>query len=255
MASEINSSWLIGSFALASNATLVVNGNNRTIPAGPWYLTDATAGVSLLTKVQTEIAAVVGGSTVVVCKDRKVRILSGGGALTLSIPASLQAVLGMVGSPTVGTTIVADYVSTLLWSPGWPETSNGHPVDSDGYDVTDRVVSVSPSGLSANVVQHTTQRQAAWSWYYVKRSRSWLTKAPGEFVRFRADVLEPGFRFKLYSNVGEDETSSSAATLPTAFGPYLAVELDPRWYVRAETSTDALGASFGLSAIKTSDLS
>ena len=74
-------------------------------------------------------------------------------------------------------------------------------------------------------------------------------------ARFRADVLEPGFRFKLYSNVGEDETSLSAATLPTAFGPYLAVELDPRWYVRAETSTDALGASFGLSAIKTSDLS
>lgn len=252
---DISSSWIIGSFVLAANATLTVNGNARTITAGTWYLRDATSTLSLITKVQTEIAAVVGGSTVVIGKDRKLRITSGGGALTLAVPSTLQAVLGLPASPTVGTSIVADSVSTLLWSPGWPETPNGHPVESDGWDVYDRVMTASASGLTTNVTTHHSQRLASWSWFAVKQSRCWSSaKSPGEFVRFFADVLVPGYRFKLYSDMSEDESSSSAVTWTTAYGPYVARDLEFRWYSRFEPTTDQLGSNINLDALKTAEI-
>lgn len=252
---EISSAWLIGSFTLASSATITVNGNAHIVAAGTYYLRDATAGRSLLAAVQTAIAAEVGGTTVVIGKDRLVRVISGGGALTLAIPATLRDVLGLVASPTVGTTVVATSISTLLWSPGWPETPNGHPVESDGYDVHDRVVKTSPSGLSTYVTTHHSQRLASWSWFAVRQSRCWSsTKAPGEYVRFFADVLVPGFRFNLYSEIGEDELSSTAVTWTTAYGPYIARELEYKWYSRFEPTTDQLGSNINLDALLTAEI-
>jgi hypothetical protein len=253
---EISSTWVVGSFTLASNATLTVNGNARTVDAGTRYLYDATPSRSWISELQTEIAAVVPDSTVFIGKDRKLRIVSGGGALTLAVPVALQAITGLPASPTVGTTIVADSISTLLWSPGWPETPNGHPVASDGWDVHDRIMTSSPSGLTVNVTTHHSQRLASWSWFAVKAARCWTSaKAPGEFVRFFDEVLVPGYRFKLYSDMAEDESSSTAVTWVTAYGPYVARDLNYQWYSRFEPTTDQLGSNIDLDALKTAEIS
>ena len=187
--------------------------------------------------------------------DRKLRIVSGGGALTLTIPTSLQAVLGLPGSPSVGTTIVADSISTLLWSPGWPETPVGNPTHADGYDVTDRTFTSSATGLTTDVVIHATQRIASWSWYAVPPARAWTASSlGGEYHRFRADVLMPGYRFKLYTNVEENEALATAVTWPTAKGPFVARELADDWYSRHIAETDDVGADIMLMGLKTSEI-
>jgi hypothetical protein len=251
--SVISTAWLVGEIVLDNDATISINGSDRTVSAGRYMLRDATTAISLLDAVQTAIADVVASSTVRLCEDRLVRIVSGGGALTLTIPTSLQDALGMTGSPAVGTTVAGTSISNLLWSPGWPETPLGNPVHADGYTVTDRVVSVSPTGLTSNVVKHHSQTIANWAWAAVPAARAWTASdAGGEFHRFRTDVLEPGYRFALYSNVDEDSTSSTAVTWPTAKGPYIARDLPDDWYRRAVPATDSVGANIELSAVKTS---
>lgn len=250
-------SWLIGSFTLAANATVVVNGNNRTIDAGTYYLRDATSSLSLIAALQTEIAAVVGGSTVVIGQDRKLRIISGGGALTLTIPTSLQEVLGLPANPAVGTTVTASNVSTLLWSPGWNGTTRDHPADVSGRLVYDRVHLSSATGLTQTVVTHSSQRLAEWSWFAVRQARVWTTDdgEPGEFMRFWTDVLIPGQRFKLYREVAEDDASATAVTWPSpALGPYVMREPDFEWYQRFDSRTDSLGANLNLKAIVTAEI-
>lgn len=251
----ISTSWLVGEIVLASDATITINGSDRTVSAGRYMLRDATTAISLIDAVQTAIADVVASSTVRVCADRLIRIVSGGAALTLTIPSSLQAALGLPGSPTVGTTVTASSVSNLLWSPGWPETPINHPTHAEGFTSTDRVVSVSPTGQTANGVLHHTQTLASWAWSAVRPERTWTaSEAGGEFVRFRADVLEPLYRFALYTDVSEDSASTSAVTWPTAKGPYIARELPDEWYIRTVAATDSVGAELSLTAIKTSTI-
>lgn len=252
---EIYSSWLVGSFTLASTATITVNGNAHNVAAGTYYLRDATTSISLVDAVQAAIAAEVGGSTVAIGKDRKLRIISGGGALTLLIPAVLQAVLGLAAAPTVGTTVTADNVSTLLWSPGWPATTEGFPVDASGWTETDLVITTSPSGLTQNFTAHNTQTLAEWTWSTVKPSRVWTSAAlGGEYRRFFDDVLLAGSRFKFYSRTLEDEASSASVSWVTAKGPYRLRNPNFRWYRRTVASTDAVGAELGLEAILTSEI-
>ena len=253
--SAIDSSWLVGEFVLAVNATVTINATDRTITTGRYYLRDATSALSLIAALQTEVAAVVGGSTVVIGQDRILRVISGGGALTLAIPASLRDVLGLVAAPAVGTTVAATSISTLLWSPGWPETTTGHPVWADGFDARDRVHTMSPTGLTSTVTTHHTQRKASWFWSAVPSDRCWSSsEAGGEFYRFFTDVLVPGYRFKLYSQVSEDVSSSTAVTWPTAFGPYVARELSDEWYSRFIPTTDSLGSNITLMASITSEI-
>jgi hypothetical protein len=252
----IVSSVLIGSFTLAANATLVVNGNNTVIAAGDYYLRDPTAANSLVDEIEAAVDSIVPGSTVYIGKDRLLRIVSGGGALTLSVPASLREVLGLVAAPTVGTTVVGTSISTLLWSPGWPETPVGMPAGVEGRVISDRTVNSSATGLTVEVTEHHSMTMASWNWTAVPQDRAWTSaEDPGEFVRFREDVLIPGFRFKLYSQVSEDSASSSAITWPSPpFGPYIAHTLPPEWYDRFVPNSDAVGANIDLEAIKTSEL-
>jgi len=253
--SAIETAWLVGEFVLASNATVTVNATPKVIAAGRYYLRDSTAARSLVDKLADIIDDVVPGSTVTICKDRLLRIVSGGGALTLAIPASLQAVTGLAASPTVGTTVTADAISTLLWSPGWPETPTGNPTHADGFDVSDRTLLVSPTGLTASAVIHAEQRHASWSWQAVAAARVWTASdAGGEFHRFRDDVLMPARRFKLYTAISEDAASATAVSWSTAKGPYIARELPDDWYRRTVENTDAVGADIELAAIKTSEI-
>lgn len=250
----INTSWLIGSVTLQNDATIVVNGNNQTVPAGTYYLWDSDNDLNLVRQVQNAIAAEVPGTTVAIGKDRKLRITSGGGALTLGIPTTLRDVTGL-GAIGLGTTVTAGNISTLLWSPSWPETPGSHPVGTAGYRTYDRVVSSSASGQTVNVNWHNYQTLTSLSWSAVPQSRTWTTgELGGEFVRFYREVLIPGMRWKLYSNVSEDSASTLSVTWPTAIGPYICHNIAPEWYQRFVASSDAIGSNIELEGITTSEI-
>jgi hypothetical protein len=246
--------WLVGSVRLASNATLVVNASNRTVDAGTYYLRDATSSLSLIAELQTEIAAVVPGSTVYISRDRKLRISSGGGALTLTVPAALQAVTGLPGSPTPSTLIVADAPSTLLWSPTWRGTPQGVPLGVDAREIDDAVQTISPTGATVRTTVHATQSVNAWAWPAVPQERVWTTgELGGEFVRFAEDVLRTGRRWKFYDSIDEDDASATAVTWTTAQGPYITPIRDAvDWYKRMVATLDTW-ANITINGVLTSE--
>lgn len=238
----IESSWLVGAATLDSDATIVVGGNNVVISADTKYLRDATAGNSWIDAIQTGIAGVHAGSTVTVLQNRKVKIDLNGNSATLTIPSALQEWLGFTGSPySAATSFTAENVSTLLWSPGWPETTIGHPVGTEGYEAPNWVQTSSASGQTIRTTQHgTSAKLTELMWAQVKRARVWTTDGgePGEFERFRIDVLAPGYRWKLYSGITEDESSSSAVSWTTAVGPYVIRDPEWKWWNRAVANAD-----------------
>jgi hypothetical protein len=224
----VNSTWLIGSFTLAANATIVINGNNAVISADTYYLRHATAGLGLIGVIQTALQVHVASVSVFIGKDRKLRITAGV-ALTLTIPASLQAVTGLIGSPAVGSTVSAASISTLLWSPSYPETSE-NPSGVTGRRTYDRVQTVSPTGYTTRTTTHHYTTVNQWSWFHVPQARAWTTDAgePGEFWRWWLDVGNQGMRFQLYpgESLSEDSAVTTTVTWPTALGPYVASKAD-----------------------------
>ena len=255
MATAITSSWVIGSFDLAATVAITVNGTNYNIAAGTYYLRDSNSDLSLIAQLQTAIATEVPGSTVVLCKDRKMRVISGGGNITLSMPVALRTETGFGASTGPGTTLTATNISNLLWSPGWPDTPIGHPVQTEGRTVYDRVVNSSPDGMVVSVNYHHVQTVGQWQWFQVPQTRSWTTaESPGEYKRFYDDVLIPGYRFKHYSGVEEDSSSTSTISLGTGFGPYIAHTLQSDWYQRWEPGSDSLGTNIELQGILTREI-
>ena len=226
----VNSTWLVGSFTLAANATIVINGSDAVISADTYYLRHATAGLSLIAAMQTAMQVHVASVSVFIGRDRKLRITAGV-ALTLTIPASLQAVTGLAGSPTVGSTVSATSISTLLWSPSYPETAET-PSGITGDRNYDRVQTASATGLTTRTTVHHYTTVNSWTWFHVPQDRSWTTDAgaPGEFWRWWLDVGNPGLRFQLYpgESLSEDSTVTTTVTWPTALGPYVANKGDLR---------------------------
>lgn len=231
---------LVGSFTLASNATVVINGSNAVIPAGTYYLRDPTTALSLIDTLEDALQVHVASATVRVLGSLVVQI-SAGVALTLSIPAALRDVLGLPASPSVGTTITGT-APTLLWSGGWPATPIEHPRGVDARPEWDRVQTSSPDGLTTNTTVHGYAQVSGWRWFMVTQGRVWgsgsgVLGAPGEFARFASDVLVPGQRFKLYQ--GADEGAATPITWPTpARGPYKARDWTSNWWSRAVDGVD-----------------
>jgi hypothetical protein len=241
---------------LVSAATVTVNGEDYEIAAGTYYLRDATPALSLIAQLELAIQNEVAGASVFIGKDRLLKIGGDGNVLTLAIPSALQGPLGLVGSPTPSAAISATSYSTLLWSAGWPERTNGHPVGTDGREQYDRVVTSSASGQTVRTVWHTKQTIASFSWSAVPAARAWTTaELPGEFKVFFDTVLADGFRWKLYSQVSEDAVVPTTVTWPTALGPYKAHVLPSDWYRRFDERSDSIGANIDLEAIKTGEIS
>jgi len=244
-------SWLIGSFELAANATITVNGAPVVIGAGAYYLRDASPALSLIDTVQAAIA----GSTITIGRNRKVRITFAGGT-TIAIPVALRAALGFT-QPSYGPSliIIAESVSRLLWSPGWPEKPRHSPVVAEGRKHWDRVMTSSPTGETVDVTLHHSMTLADWSWSAVRPDRAWTAAAaPGEYVDFFERIIVFGHPFKLYPQIEESDSSATAVTWTTPFGPYVVPDPDYDWYTRFSPNTDAVGANIEIAAMKTSEL-
>jgi hypothetical protein len=237
------SSWLIGSITLASSATIVVNGvSNAVIPAGTYYLYDATASLSLLDVILTAVAPFMTDEAIVVLESRKIRVTASV-AFTWTIPTELQDALGFGAAIPSTTSATASAVSDLLWSPGWCATTIGHPGGVTGYEQSQTVRTASPSGLSQRHTTHGTSAvMTSLEWMFVLRSRAWTVGedngTPGDYRRFWRVVLNPGLRWKLYPETEEDDASSTPVTWPTALGPYKTMRARDDWWTRAIASTD-----------------
>lgn len=257
MPTSIGSSWLIGAFELTSNATIVVDGiNNAVVPAGEYYLDDPSSSLSLLSAILTAVTPFMTTPAVFIGLDRKIHVTAGA-AFTWAIPVSLQPILGFGASIPSTTSATAADISTLLWSPGWPETTLGHPVGTTGWIVPQWTQTSSPSGQTIRTTQLGDPTQLTeLAWNFVLRARTMTSDLgePGEYQRFFIDVLVPGRRFKLYRGILEDDGDPSAAPITSPLGPYKIRDPDFRWYERAipDASTHA---NIDLKAQATSELS
>ena len=231
---------LVGSFDLEANATVVINGNNATVPAGTYYLHDAISALSLIATLEAALQVYVASVQVRVLGSLVVQITADV-ALTLSIPVSLRAVLGLPASPAVSSTIIGT-APTLLWSATWPGTPIEHPRGIAARPEWDRVQTSSPDGLTTHTTVHGYAQISGWRWMMVPQSRVWksgsgVLGAPGEFARFSSDVLVPGHRFKMYQDAQEG-SPTPIVWPPTGFGPYRARDWSSAWWNREVSSLD-----------------
>ncbi len=247
----ITTAWLVGSIRLSTNATFTVSGEPCIIPAGSYYLWDADPDLSLLDQIVAAIDAAdmltPGSVTAFVREDRKVQIDydDNESTVTIQFPAVLATAIGFETSEYPdATTFVGTAIPSLLWSPGWPETTEGSPVGVAGHRIHDRIMTSSSTGLTANVTTHHYTTQVTVSWFAVPSERAWTeAEAPGELVDFMERVIVPGRHMKLYSQVTEDAASSAEVTWPAANGPYVVPDVPYDWYRRFHPNTDSLGAN------------
>lgn len=246
MDTKIYSSWLIGSTELTASASLTVNGTPAAVAEGSYYLRDPVTAHSLIDAVQAAIVAVVPGSTVYVGQDRKVRIAFGASS-TLAIPLALRAPLGFTEASYGATVLLeAESVSTLLWSPGCPETSAGSPVGAEGHKVFDRTITASACGRVFDVTVRNSLTLVDWSWSAVKPSRAWTpgpAPLPGEYADFFERIIVYGHRMKFYSQILEDESSATAVDWTTPWGPYAVRDPDYKWFGRGWIHINAFKTS------------
>lgn len=246
---SFDASWLIGSVEDWPAYTIQVddNGggfNNQTLGnAGDGvYLRDVTDDLSILAQLEEAMTAEgVTNPAVFLRADRKVGVTADT-SFRLSITDSdLQDYFGGSGPGTLTTSYTFPNVSTLLWSPGWPETADTPP-SFDGHTIRDTVVTSSPTGLTASFTHHHESTIQRFGWDAVDISRVWSNGDGGEYRRFFDDVLRAGLRWKLIRNVAEvtsGATNTAAALLGGTRGPYkLRAPISHEWYRRGIANAD-----------------
>jgi hypothetical protein len=125
------SAWFIGSIVLREQA-FTVNGVLVVVAAGTYYLSDPTAGLSLLAAVQAAMLPQAAGATAVLLGSGKVR-LAGAGAFSITWGAAtlLRDLLGYTGNLAASTSYTAPGKSALFFSPGKPATLRPDPLGVD----------------------------------------------------------------------------------------------------------------------------
>lgn len=220
------SAWLIGSYRGLPEQTLTIEGAPQVIDAGSYYLYDATAALSLLTKVNAAMVAEVADGTAVLLRNRKVR-LSGSNPFGLTWPADgvLRNLLGFSGNLAGQASYTAPNISPLLWSPGRPETPTMAPLGSQGHTRMPVFTAVSPYDGSISVVTHGSGRVFnEFRFPYVANARyQTAAELGGEFCVWFANVCALGRNLKLHRLLDESDASTDPITgLGSAvLGPYV----------------------------------
>lgn len=205
-------SWLVGSVAALPDQVLEVDGDEFTLDSGAYYLMDALDSLSLIATFEALLtAAGVADASVFMTKSRHVRITSSGTfAVTWGASTRLRDLLGFTGNLSGASAYQATLVSPLLWSPAKPESSTMAPFGTRGMKVYTTMQSVAPYSGRTQQVSHGYREYNAWFWLNVAISRVWTqSEAPGEFVRWFAEIATTSSRWKLYSQISEEATTSS----------------------------------------------
>lgn len=212
-------SWLIGSTAIAAQ-TVTVDGSGESIAAGEYYLYDGSAPSLTAQMVAAMTSAGVADPVAVLLKNRRLRLASSG-TFTVTWPADgiLRDLLGFTTNLAGNTSYDATNPSPLLWSPGTTENPTS-PIGLVGRTVYNTRIGVGDDGRPC-ATTHGSRVVNGFYWRNVALARYQTSSAlGGEYQTFAGQVLVRQAAFKLWRNVDEDDSSSTAVTLSSSLGPY-----------------------------------
>ena len=219
----VETAWLIGSYAGLPEQDLSVSASPQTVPAGNYYLYDATSSLSLLAAVVAAMtAAGVAGAAAVLCKNRKVKLSAGATfSITWTDPL-LRNLLGFAANLSGAASYVAPNVSPLLWSPGRTENPQLARLGVRGHKVHSVYQAVSPYSGKTEATSHGYREYNRFVFPYVDVDRIRTEAgAGGEWDTWFDYVAVPAALWKMYREVSEDSGSTAAADLSQPLGPYV----------------------------------
>jgi hypothetical protein len=219
------SAWFIGSATIAAQPFLVGAGACN-VAAGTYYLTDPTSALSLLAQMQTTILAQAAGASVVLLASGKVRISATGAfALTWGTSTTLRDLLGFNADLAALNSYTAPLKSKLWWSPGKPALFGLSPLGVTGQNRYIVSQSVSAYTGKAESTSHGSRVYQRFPFEKVDSERIKAADtdaaAGGEYEAWFAQVAVKSARFKVYRDVTEDSTSTTAFAYDSVHGPYI----------------------------------
>lgn len=220
---NVKSSWLVGS-AYIPTTTLDIDGSLYAWPAGYYYLRHPTAALSMIDTLQGILAtAAINGASVVLLKNRKVRVsFDPGFGFTFSWPTSLlRNLFGFTTDIGVDESQVAEGISPLLWSPGKTESPSLAPLGCLGQETSDTQFSTSPDGIQF-AREHNSQVINSFDWSHVPMDRFQTSSAlGGEYTVWFKQVFRAAQKAYLYREIVENEDSTDPVTWTDyPLGPY-----------------------------------
>lgn len=220
-----SSAWLLGSVRDLAAQSFTADGDPATLAAGDYYISCATAALSLCAQVQASIiAAGVAGAQVFLTQFLRVRITAPGAfPIVWGTATELRRLLGFTADLASATAHNAPNISPLLWSPGKPTTYEMAPRGVAGMRRYLSYYAVSPLDGSTSVITHGSRTFAKFSWNYVDVLRVLTSNGSGgEWGVFFGEVLAKGASFLLVEGVTESNVVvSTAASLTPELGPYV----------------------------------
>jgi hypothetical protein len=216
------SAWFIGSIVLPEQA-FTVNGVLVVVAAGTYYLSDPTAGLSLLAAVRAAMLPQAAGATAVLLGSGKVRLAAAGAfSITWGAATLLRDLLGFAVGLAASSSYTAPSKSDLYFSPGKPALFALSPLGVDGQDRYILSQSVSAYSGRAESTSHGSRVFQRFTFEKVdsERLRS-PSAAGGEFGNWFALVAVRSARWKLYRDAVEDAAATTAFTFDTVHGPYI----------------------------------
>lgn len=221
----VETAWLIGSYASLPEQDLTIEGTGTTVSAGDYYLYDPTNALSLLYAVQQAmLGAGVVGATAVLCRNRKVKLASGGANFTITWgDLLLRNLLGFDANLSGASSYVAPAVSPILWSPARNESPHLARFGARGHKVHAVFQAVSPYSGKTEAMSHGYREYNRFTFPHVdvERLRTLTDGEGGVFDTWFDNVAVPANLWKLYREVSEDTASTTAVTLDTPLGPYV----------------------------------
>lgn len=223
----ISSDWFVGAWRNFPGSTFTVGGNSKTVPAGDYYLWHSTPSISLLSQIQTLVQEEVPSAAVTLTRSGKVKF-SASGAINLAwgSDTTMRDRLGHTEDFNTTEKVGANH-TRYLWRSGTTHSPRQGPLGVVGRLTGDRVYARAPGVVSS--VEHNTWYENEIELGFILASRYKTSSAAnGEFDRWAQDVYRLGYRFRLYREVTEDETSTDAdLSTPENLGPYAKADDDP----------------------------
>lgn len=214
--------WLIGSYADLPEQAFKVNGVDVVLPAGSYYLYDATDALSLLDAFVTALDDGGTTATVTLRQHRRIKLASlAAFTVTWGTATLLRDLLGFTGNLAGNNLYTAPNVSALLWSPQRTETPMLAPIGIRGQEVAAVYQSQSPYDGTTENTSRGAREYNRFIFRRVSYLRVWTDdNVGGEFNRWFKEVAVPAARWKLYSQVLESELDVQAE-VNTGLGPYI----------------------------------
>lgn len=217
------SSWFIGSTTIGAQA-IEIESDPQVVTAGTFYLTDPTAGRSLLSQIEAAMSnAGVVDAEAVLLGSGYVRLKgSMPWTLTWGSGTLLRDLLGYETDLVAGLAFVAPLKSPLFWSPGKPASFDQTPIGVRGSKRYVLSQSVSAYSGRAESTSHGVREYQRFSTEKVDAERvRTVDELGGEYGTFYDLVAVRSARFKFYHLAVEDTLSTTAFTYESVLGPYL----------------------------------